>query len=180
MNFITKMLAVAALALVPVAGSAAIVQIAGPGTPALPPAASPVNEPISAPVPYLFSFIATGTDDKLFTLTADAPMIVNGIVFSSTGSLANVNKTSFSFDGGAPVTFSGIGSPTFANAFEFISPFSLASGEAFTFQLFANGLTSNTNLSVYFETTPIPVPAALPLLLAGVAALGVASRKKRA
>jgi len=178
MKILTRLAAVA-IALAPVASSAAIITTYAPGF-TIPSLAAPVEEDIAADMEYPYTFIATGTDSQSFTFTALETLRVLGVSFTSNGSAADVVKTAVSFEGGPLTSFSPVGTPGASTGVQVFGAFGLAAGESFTFLLDVADVERTALLTARFETTSIPVPAALPLLLGGIAALGVVSRKKKA
>lgn len=179
MNAFTKHVAVAAvLACAPLAANAAIVQFFTPET-TIPAAAAPVNETIVANKDYPYGVAGTGTDSQLYTFTADGPVRVGNVTFTSNGASADVAKTGIAFDGGPITSFvpSGTGSATGVLDF---NGFDLADGESFTFLINYMDVTDPTLITANFRTSPVPVPAALPLMIGGIAALGVVKRRKTA
>lgn len=178
MNVVTKLAATAALILAPVASSAAIVTTFAPGW-TLPVNAAPVTEDIIAGQEYPYQFTATGTDSQNFTFTALETLNVLGVSFTSNGTAADVAKTGVSFNGGPLTAFVPTGLPNAATGSQTFAGFSMLAGESFSFLLDVNGVTETALLSARFETTAIPVPAALPLMIGGIAALGAVARKKK-
>jgi len=120
-------------------------------------------------------------DKAEFTFTALEDLRVSRIALSGTDNrggldLANVE---FGLTSATTDTFDSIVSFGLTGAaFDSLAGFTLDAGEAFTL-FWEDGIEAPVGLTASFQTTAVPVPAALPLLLGGIAALGAVSRKKK-
>lgn len=184
MNFITKAVAIAAMMVVPSFATAAVFNplvISGSNSTFVPPApANPINNvDITAPDTFFQTVVASGTGTVTYNFKALSPLIVSNLSFTTNGTAANVAKTYISFNGGPDMFFTPFGTSAASTGSLFFSPFTMNTNDIFTYVYGFSGPNLPTLMTGQFSTTPIPVPAALPLLLGGIAALGVASRKKR-
>lgn len=116
-----------------------------------------------------------------FTFTALERLRVSTIALAGTDNrggldLANVE---FGFTAATTDTFLNVTSfgPT-GIAFDSLAGFEMEKDDVFTI-FWEDGVSAPVGLSASFLTTAVPVPAALPLLLGGVAALGAVARKKK-
>jgi hypothetical protein len=148
----------------------------------------------SAPPPIVESFDLTGgqlvtaaevllpDQTASYTFKALNSLTVSDIAFGGTGNNAGADLGSVTFGLTSPPTnsFSSIVvSGTSSAGTSFLPGFTVAGGDSFTI-FYADGISAPVSVDFSFSTTPVPVPAALPLLIGGVAALGAVARKKKA
>ncbi len=182
MKGLAKLLGIAVLAVAPMTANAAVIyQLSNTGTSLtmLPAAAAPVNTTIVAPETYTESILAFGTDSFEYNYTALTALTVLGVSFTANGRAADVAKVSLSFDGAPFASFVPVGNVNASTGEFSFGGFSLGAGEKFSFTLNYNGVVAPVLANAFFQTAVIPVPAALPLMLGGIAALGAVARKKK-
>jgi hypothetical protein len=120
-------------------------------------------------------------DDAAFTFTALERLRVSTIALSGSGNnggsdLANVE---FGLTAATTGTFTSITSfGSSASAIASLPGFDMLAGESFTI-FWEDGVSAPVALTASFSTTAVPVPAALPLMIGGIAALGAVARKRK-
>lgn len=123
-------------------------------------------------------------DTAQFTFTALKDLKVSTISLSGVGVGANnVGAVKFGFTDLNFLTFGINGTVVpfpggVASAFASLPGGTLKKNDFFTI-FWAGGLNNPVGVGASFFTTAIPVPAALPLLIGGIAALGLVARKRR-
>lgn len=120
-------------------------------------------------------------DKAEFTFTALEALRVSTIALSGTDNSGGLDlgNVEFGFTAATTDTFANITSfGATGAAFDFLGGFDMAAGDAFTI-FWEDGISAPVGLTASFQTSEIPVPAALPLLLGGIAALGAVARKKK-
>jgi len=177
-------LAAAALAALMTAGSVANAAIVVFQANAAPVAANKVsNADISIGDFVVATEILAPGDTAEFVFTALEKLRVSTISLSGSGvGKTNLGFVRFGFTDALGQSFMTDGSVAVTNgsaaATAFLPGGVLNKDDVLT--IFWGGpLTSPAGVTASFVTTAVPIPAALPLLLGGIAALGVASRRKR-
>ena len=177
MSVLKSLFAAVVIGLSATISNAAIMSFPG-GSPS---PAAPVFEDIEAGEEYAYFFTASGTDNVLYTFTALEALTVEGASFTSNGTSASVASTSLAFDGGPITAFTPSGGSGAATGTFNFAPFTMDAGDQFTFEIFSDSTAPPALLTAYFQTSIIPVPAALPLLGGGLLLLaGLRRRAKTA
>ena len=104
---------------------------------------------------------------------------ISDIALSATGTAANIGKVRFGLTPATMTTFSTIvpaGRQAFGGAR--LPGGTLARGDAFTIY-WAETIDAPVSIAAAFATSAIPLPAALPLLVGALGALGLARRKAK-
>ena len=180
MNDFMKILAVSAALTIAGGAHASTVVTTGGSTP------SDANLIETANLPVNASVTTTETlglgDTATFTYTALEDLKVNTISIAATGTKdgADLATLVFGFTNppGTPLS-SILTSGGSANGTAFLGGFTLFKDQSFS--IYWDAVNAGpVGISASFSTAVIPVPAALPLLIGGIAALGVVGRKKRA
>lgn len=164
-----------------IASAATVIIVAGGTTPA------PSNKISTASIPgnafVTSNEILTVGDTAEFTYTALKKMTVSDIALSGTSSQSgdNMAKIVFGINSTPTTNFSSITSNAGSGSGQGSLPgLSLLAGESFTiFWATTSDIIGTAGITASFSTSAVPVPAALPLLAGGIAALGVAGRKKK-
>lgn len=121
-------------------------------------------------------------DTAEFVFTALESLVVSSISLSGSGvGASNLSMVRFGFTDSRTSSFGTDGTVTAfpggtASATAFLPGGILNAGEKFTVY-WSGGLTSPVGVTASFFTTAIPVPAALPLMVGGLAALAMVRRK---
>lgn len=183
MKHLLKIVAVSAALVVAGVANASTIVIVGGGS--LPTNSNTVE---TADIPAA-AFVTTTTtlglgDTAEFTYKALQDLTVSSISIGATGSKNGVDLASLVFGFTNPPTTSLLNIQTQGGAASgtgFLPGFTMAANDTFTiFWDVTNTGPVGVSASFFTTAVPIPVPAALPLLLGGIAALGIASRKSRA
>lgn len=180
-NLIKPLVVVAALIAASAASASTV--IVGPGTPTPVSANKVSTADISIGNAVSVTETLLGTDTAEFTFTALERLRVSTIALAGTDANngTELAKVRYALNG-TPVTPFPLIVPNgqSASASGFIPSFNLDLGSSFTifWDLVAPAGTP-IGITASFNTTAVPVPAALPLLVGGVALLGAVARKKR-
>jgi len=143
------------------------------------------NGTTNANPPFALSFGGSGGNTSVFTLSASqdvtldaftgfAQQFLTGAIFDVTGagvsSTGNAFSTSAFLSGGTPVSDSFAG-----------GPLSLIGGELYTFTTTNPGASTQSHLTSLEFTVPapVPLPAGLPLFLAGMGGLAFMRRRQK-
>lgn len=119
-------------------------------------------------------------DTYQYEFTANSAMRISNIALSATGfSFADVSNVEFGFTAVTTGTYTVTDLGAIFAGVGFLPGFKIGAGEKFSIWWEDEGIVLPVTFGASFQTTAVPVPAALPLLIGGIAALGVASRKKR-
>ncbi|MGS4947990.1 VPLPA-CTERM sorting domain-containing protein [Meridianimarinicoccus sp. RP-17] len=120
-------------------------------------------------------------DSAEFTFTALERLRVSTIALAGVDNNSGIDlgNVEFGFTSATTDSFSTIVSfGATGSAIDSLAGLTLEAGESFTI-FWEDGLSAPVGLAASFRTTAIPVPAALPLMIGGIAALGAVSRKKK-
>jgi hypothetical protein len=167
MNMIAKVLAAAALASLPAMASAVTTTVA--------------TDVQLGDAPSVSFSVPTTDDGVIFSFTALNRFAVTGFAVNAVGSNsgADASGTTFSVDGGPPLSFgvvNNFGPVSFAGGFAPGAKY--ATGDSFTIQFFENAV-NDISYGVSFTTSPIPVPAAGLLLLTALGGAAALRRRKK-
>lgn len=180
MNNILKAAFVAAGLVAGTSASAAIV-VYSPTAVAPPPANLVTARDISVGNFISATEVLAPGDTAEFTFTALEALRVSTIALSGTGNNggSDLGNVEFGLTSATTNTFSTIISfGKTASAFDSLPGLVLAAGDSFTI-FWEDGIAAPVALTASFSTTAVPVPAALPLMIGGIAALGAVARKKK-
>lgn len=122
-------------------------------------------------------------DTAGFTYNASGPLTVSDIAVSGTGNNggSDIGNVTFGFTDPPTTSFPVVsvgpdGSSAFAGGT--LPGVSLMSGESFSI-FWSDGITAPVGVTASFTVAAIPVPAAMPLFLAGLGALGVVRQRRK-
>jgi len=175
-----KLLAAATLAATLIVGSAASAAVVVWNPSSVTPAGALLITPVDIGVGEFVNVteILTPGDTARFVFTALEALRIDGISVAATGEINELQQTLFGFTFPASIQFTNFfGTATSASAVGTLPGFSMAAGDMFTI-FWRDGIVTPVGVSTFFQTTPIPVPAALPLLAGGIAALGLLRRRQ--
>lgn len=178
-----RIIAAAALAAFMAAGSIANAAVVVFQTNAVPSAQNKVQTADIAVNQFVTATeILLPADTGEFTFTALERLNVSSISLAGTGiGAANLGAVRFGFTDSKTSSFGVNGTVTSfpggsSSATAFLPGGTMDAGDVFTI-FWSGGLTSPVGVTASFFTTPVPVPAALPLLVGGLAALALVRRK---
>lgn len=151
-----------------------------PNNPPPPSGNTVINTPLTAAgldIAVTQTLLPGDSYEYVFTFTK--ALKISDIALSATGTAANIANVEFGLTPATTMVFTTI-VPTGTQAFGGASlpGGTFAKGSSFTIY-WEDGIDAPVSITASFTTSPVPVPAALPLLAGALGALGIARRKHK-